>query len=76
MFVELYDVSPAIVWLANGTIDVLVCPSDPPHVDVSGFDKNWYVGLEGATLSCESGGNPRSHSFIWTRYCDTWVTVP
>ncbi|XP_046904803.1 nectin-4 isoform X1 [Hypomesus transpacificus] len=39
----------------------------PPHVDVSGFDRNWYVGLEGATLRCESGGNPSSHSFIWTR---------
>ncbi|XP_056156812.1 nectin-4 [Lampris incognitus] len=39
----------------------------PPHAEVSGYNKNWYVGLETAALRCVSGGNPKPQSFTWTR---------
>ncbi|CAB1351638.1 unnamed protein product [Coregonus sp. 'balchen'] len=39
----------------------------PPNAEISGFDQNWYAGLEGAVLSCVSGGNPKPQSFTWTR---------
>ncbi|XP_041723997.1 nectin-4-like [Coregonus clupeaformis] len=39
----------------------------PPNAEISGFDQNWYAGLEEAALSCVSGGNPKPQSFIWTR---------
>uniref|UniRef100_A0A4W5JFX3 Nectin cell adhesion molecule 4a n=1 Tax=Hucho hucho TaxID=62062 RepID=A0A4W5JFX3_9TELE len=39
----------------------------PPNAEISGFDQNWYAGLEEAALSCVSGGNPKPQSFNWTR---------
>ncbi|XP_030634986.1 nectin-4 [Chanos chanos] len=39
----------------------------PPDATISGFDRNWYVGLEGAELKCDGGGNPKPHNFTWTR---------
>ncbi|XP_024290406.2 nectin-4 isoform X2 [Oncorhynchus tshawytscha] len=39
----------------------------PPNSEISGFDQNWYAGLEEAALSCVSGGNPKPQSFNWTR---------
>lgn len=39
----------------------------PPYAEVSGYKKDWYVGLENAALRCESGGNPKPHSFSWIR---------
>ncbi|XP_024247014.1 nectin-4 isoform X2 [Oncorhynchus tshawytscha] len=39
----------------------------PPDASVTGFDGNWYMGLKGAELRCESGGNPKPKNFTWTR---------
>ncbi|MCJ8731678.1 hypothetical protein PDJAM_G00202290 [Pangasius djambal] len=39
----------------------------PPDATISGYDENWYVGLEGAQLQCDVGGNPKPHNFTWTR---------
>ncbi|XP_027025071.1 nectin-4 [Tachysurus fulvidraco] len=39
----------------------------PPDATVSGYDENWYVGLEGAQLQCNGGGNPKPHNFTWSR---------
>ncbi|XP_036375248.1 nectin-4-like [Megalops cyprinoides] len=39
----------------------------PPDAAVRGYDGNWFVGLEGASLRCDSGGNPKPQSFTWTR---------
>eukprot|EP00063_Salmo_salar_P072335 XP_014047170.1 PREDICTED: nectin-4-like isoform X2 [Salmo salar] len=39
----------------------------PPDASVTGFDGNWYMGLKGAELRCESGGNPKPNNFTWTR---------
>lgn len=47
------------------TLFVLIVP---PDASVTGFDGNWYMGLKGAELRCESGGNPKPNNFTWTRY--------
>uniref|UniRef100_A0A667Y7D7 Nectin cell adhesion molecule 4a n=1 Tax=Myripristis murdjan TaxID=586833 RepID=A0A667Y7D7_9TELE len=39
----------------------------PPDVKVSGFNGDWYQGLESAALRCVGGGNPTSENFTWTR---------
>ncbi|XP_038587271.1 nectin-4 [Micropterus salmoides] len=39
----------------------------PPHAEVSGFNRDWFVGLENAALRCVSGGNPKPQSFTWFR---------
>uniref|UniRef100_A0A8C5H9Z8 Nectin-4-like n=1 Tax=Gouania willdenowi TaxID=441366 RepID=A0A8C5H9Z8_GOUWI len=39
----------------------------PPHAEVTGYTNDWYVGSENAALRCESGGNPKPHSFTWIR---------
>ncbi|XP_076828085.1 nectin-4 isoform X2 [Brachyhypopomus gauderio] len=39
----------------------------PPDAVVSGYNHNWYVGLEGAMLQCDAKGNPKPHEFTWTR---------
>ncbi|XP_062849619.1 nectin-4 [Trichomycterus rosablanca] len=38
-----------------------------PDAAITGYDGNWYVGLEGATLQCDVDGNPKPDNFIWTR---------
>ncbi|KAL0970262.1 hypothetical protein UPYG_G00239630 [Umbra pygmaea] len=38
----------------------------PPNTKISGFDRDWHVGLEGATLKCDSEGNPKPQNFTWT----------
>ncbi|CAB1317244.1 unnamed protein product [Coregonus sp. 'balchen'] len=37
------------------------------YASVTGFDGNWYMGLKGVELRCESGGNPKPKNFTWTR---------
>lgn len=39
----------------------------PPDAEVSGFNKDWFVGMKNAALRCVSGGNPKPHSFTWIR---------
>ncbi|XP_035286175.1 nectin-4-like isoform X1 [Anguilla anguilla] len=39
----------------------------PPNPTVRGNDGTWVVGLQGASLRCDSGGNPQPHSFTWSR---------
>lgn len=39
----------------------------PPDAAISGYDENWYVGLEGASLKCDVGGNPKPENFTWSR---------
>lgn len=39
----------------------------PPYAEVSGYSEDWHEGLENAALRCESGGNPKPHSFTWNR---------
>ncbi|XP_017327524.1 nectin-4 [Ictalurus punctatus] len=39
----------------------------PPDATISGYDENWYMGLEGAQLQCDGGGNPKPQNFTWTR---------
>ncbi|XP_048826861.1 nectin-4 [Brienomyrus brachyistius] len=39
----------------------------PPDATISGFDGNWYVGLEQVSLRCNSRGHPKPQSFTWTR---------
>ncbi|KAG7496878.1 nectin-4-like isoform X1 [Solea senegalensis] len=39
----------------------------PPHAKVSGYNNDWYEGLENAALRCVSGGNPKPQSFTWIR---------
>ncbi|CDQ67335.1 nectin-4 [Oncorhynchus mykiss] len=39
----------------------------PPDAAVTGYNGNWYMGLKGAELKCETGGNPKPQSFTWTR---------
>lgn len=50
---------------------VCVCVLDPPDATISGYDENWYMGLEGAQLQCDGGGNPKPQNFTWTRYITT-----
>ncbi|XP_028419517.1 nectin-4 [Perca flavescens] len=38
----------------------------PPQAEVSGYNGDWFVGMENAALRCVSGGNPKP-SFTWTR---------
>ncbi|XP_055363125.1 nectin-4 isoform X2 [Betta splendens] len=47
--------------------NTLVVHFPPPHAAVSGYDGNWYVGLENAALRCVAGGNPKPQNFTWTR---------
>lgn len=39
----------------------------PPHAEVTGYNKDWIVGMENAALRCVSGGNPKPQSFTWIR---------
>uniref|UniRef100_A0A3P8TJH4 Ig-like domain-containing protein n=1 Tax=Amphiprion percula TaxID=161767 RepID=A0A3P8TJH4_AMPPE len=38
-----------------------------PHAEVSGFNKDWFVGMKNAALRCVSGGNPKPRNFTWIR---------
>ncbi|XP_077355074.1 nectin-4-like isoform X2 [Festucalex cinctus] len=42
----------------------------PPDSEVSGYNGDWYVGLEHAALTCVSGGNPKPQIFTWARNGD------
>ncbi|KAJ8272820.1 hypothetical protein GJAV_G00093830 [Gymnothorax javanicus] len=50
-------------WRSSNRLVVLY----PPDPTIKGYDGNWVEGHEGATLRCESGGNPKPHIFTWTR---------
>ncbi|XP_061086152.1 nectin-4-like [Conger conger] len=39
----------------------------PPDAAIRGYDGNWYMGLEGVALKCDSGGNPKPQSIVWSR---------
>ncbi|KAJ3585411.1 hypothetical protein NHX12_014130 [Muraenolepis orangiensis] len=39
----------------------------PPDAKVSGYDNNWFLGMEAGMLHCVSGGNPKPQNFTWTR---------
>ncbi|KAJ8261546.1 hypothetical protein GJAV_G00155570, partial [Gymnothorax javanicus] len=39
----------------------------PPDPTIKGYDGNWFLGLKGASLKCESGGNPKPQNFTWSR---------
>ncbi|KAF5907115.1 nectin-4-like isoform X2, partial [Clarias magur] len=39
----------------------------PPDAIISGYNENWYLGMEGARLQCDGDGNPKPHNFTWTR---------
>lgn len=39
----------------------------PPHAEVTGFNGDWFSGMENAALRCVSGGNPKPQSFTWSR---------
>ncbi|KAM9834650.1 nectin-4 isoform X1 [Syngnathus typhle] len=39
----------------------------PPDSEVTGYNGDWYVGLEHAALTCTSGGNPKPQQFTWAR---------
>ncbi|KAJ8336436.1 hypothetical protein SKAU_G00376560 [Synaphobranchus kaupii] len=38
----------------------------PPDPAIRGYNGNWVVGLTGASLTCDSGGNPKP-GFTWSR---------
>ncbi|XP_028832851.1 nectin-4 [Denticeps clupeoides] len=38
----------------------------PPSAEIKGYDSNWFIGLEGAELRCDVGGNPKA-DITWTR---------
>ncbi|XP_077400736.1 nectin-4-like [Vanacampus margaritifer] len=42
----------------------------PPDSEISGYNGDWYVGLEHAALTCVSGGNPKPKQFTWARHGD------
>uniref|UniRef100_W5KVY3 Nectin cell adhesion molecule 4a n=1 Tax=Astyanax mexicanus TaxID=7994 RepID=W5KVY3_ASTMX len=39
----------------------------PPNAVITGYEEDWYVGLEGVTLQCDGQGNPKPENFTWTR---------
>ncbi|XP_061565890.1 nectin-4 [Cololabis saira] len=39
----------------------------PPDAEVSGYNGEWFAGLNNAALTCVSGGNPKPHNFTWIR---------
>ncbi|KAL0966297.1 hypothetical protein UPYG_G00293520 [Umbra pygmaea] len=39
----------------------------PPDAVITGYDGNWYVGLKGVELKCETRGNPKPQILRWTR---------
>ncbi|KAM6909503.1 nectin-4-like [Xenentodon cancila] len=39
----------------------------PPDVEVSGYNGEWFAGLNNAALTCVSGGNPKPQNFTWIR---------
>ncbi|XP_054553214.1 nectin-2 isoform X2 [Talpa occidentalis] len=38
----------------------------PPEVSISGYDDNWYLGRNEATLNCEVRSNPEPTGFDWS----------
>ncbi|MFT7800177.1 nectin-4-like isoform X1 [Arapaima gigas] len=40
----------------------------PPEAKITGYDQQWFVGLEHASLECASTGNPKPQNFTWNRY--------
>ncbi|XP_067301404.1 nectin-4-like isoform X2 [Pseudorasbora parva] len=39
----------------------------PPNALISGYEDNWHVDMQGATLQCNVEGNPKPDRFNWTR---------
>ncbi|XP_018613698.2 nectin-4-like isoform X2 [Scleropages formosus] len=39
----------------------------PPEATITGYDEHWFVGLEHASLTCKSNGNPTPQNFTWNR---------
>ncbi|KAM4824992.1 poliovirus receptor homolog, partial [Thomomys bottae] len=43
----------------------------PPEVSISGYDHNWYRGLQDVTLSCDIQSNPEPTKVNWTTISGT-----
>ncbi|MGH0186548.1 UNVERIFIED_CONTAM: hypothetical protein FKN15_021596 [Acipenser sinensis] len=39
----------------------------PPDVSLTGYENDWFVGMEGGALKCMGKGNPEPNHFTWTR---------
>ncbi|XP_066536425.1 nectin-4 isoform X2 [Hoplias malabaricus] len=39
----------------------------PPDAVITGYNRDWYVGLEDAKLKCDGDGNPKPENITWTR---------
>nr|3J9F_9 Chain 9, Poliovirus receptor [Homo sapiens] len=38
----------------------------PPEVSISGYDNNWYLGQNEATLTCDARSNPEPTGYNWS----------
>ncbi|XP_017715269.1 PREDICTED: poliovirus receptor homolog [Rhinopithecus bieti] len=41
-------------------------PADPPEVSFSGYDNNWYLSQNEATLTCDARSNPEPTGYNWS----------
>ncbi|XP_011818557.1 PREDICTED: poliovirus receptor homolog [Colobus angolensis palliatus] len=41
-------------------------PADPPEVSISGYDNNWYLSQNEATLTCDARSNPEPTGYNWS----------
>ncbi|CAN0379639.1 unnamed protein product [Lampetra fluviatilis] len=41
--------------------------TDKPRVSIVGYDDDWYVDKEGASLTCNAVANPNSTQYLWDR---------
>uniref|UniRef100_A0A2K5HDY0 Ig-like domain-containing protein n=1 Tax=Colobus angolensis palliatus TaxID=336983 RepID=A0A2K5HDY0_COLAP len=41
-------------------------PADPPEVSISGYDNNWYLSQNEATLTCDAHSNPEPTGYNWS----------
>ncbi|MGH0172532.1 UNVERIFIED_CONTAM: hypothetical protein FKN15_063443 [Acipenser sinensis] len=39
----------------------------PPDVSLTGYENDWFVGMEGGALKCMGKGNPEPNHFTWKR---------
>lgn len=41
-------------------------PTDPPEIIIEGYDDNWYLSRNEASLVCNAKGNPLPTEFMWS----------
>ncbi|XP_058877624.1 nectin-4-like [Acipenser ruthenus] len=39
----------------------------PPDVSLTGYENDWFMGMEGGALKCVGKGNPEPNNYTWTR---------